>query len=63
MKIKEVRVSFRFKKNLGNYQTADYEAETMATVDENEDENMVYEKLWTLAKNQVRREIGKPVEQ
>lgn len=62
MKVTQVKVAFRYKKNLGGYQTADYEAEVAATVEDGEDPENVYTKLWTMAKNQVAKETKRPID-
>lgn len=61
MKVKEIKVGFRYKKNLGNYQSADYEAELVATIGENETEEEVYQKAWKAVKAQVANEVSKPI--
>ncbi len=57
MKVKEVRVSIRFVKNLGNYQSFAAEACATIEVEPGETPEDVFAAGWNLAKGQVSEQI------
>jgi len=57
LKVKEVRVSVRFVKNLGNYQSFAAEACATIEVEPGETPEDVFAAGWTLAKDQVSEQV------
>jgi hypothetical protein len=57
MTIKEITVSVRYVKNLGNYSTATLEASATACLDEGENHKEAYDKLWEEVGSQVNDKL------
>lgn len=57
MKAKEITVSIRYVKNLGNYQSFTAEAGITAEVEPGENPEDVFAKSWTMAKEQVKGQL------
>lgn len=57
MKVREVRVSIRYVKNLGNYQSFTAEAGATIEVELGESPEDVFAEGWTLAKSQVSDQV------
>ncbi len=57
MEVKEVRVSIRFVKNLGNYQSFAAEAGATIEVEPGETPEDVFAAGWALAKDQVSEQV------
>ncbi len=58
MKPKEIFVSIRFTKNLGNYQSFVAEAGVTADLDQGETADQAFAEAWALAKEQVKDQIN-----
>lgn len=58
MKPKEIFVSIRFTKNLGNYQSFVAEAGVTADLDQGETADQAFAEAWALAKKQVAAQIN-----
>ena len=58
MRAKEITASFRMVKNLGNYQSAAFEANITIILEENEKAKEAYELAWTSVKNEVEKQIA-----
>lgn len=58
MKPKEIFVSIRFTKNLGNYQSFVAEAGVTADLDQGETADQAFAEAWSLAKQQVSAQIN-----
>lgn len=59
MEIKEITVSVKFVKNLGNYQSFAAEASIVATLDQGEDSQACFNEAWSQAKEQVKAQLKK----
>ena len=57
MKTKEINVSIRYVKNLGNYQSFTAEAGITVEIEPGETENDVFKTSWAMAKEQVSAQI------
>ena len=57
MKINEISVTFKFVKNLGNYQSMAAESSVVVCLEPNENVDMAYEKAWEIVKGQVRASL------
>ena len=57
MEIKEIHVSIKFTKNLGNFQSFTAEAGVVAVVEQGDNIKDVYDSLWNEAKHQVSSQI------
>lgn len=57
MRIKEVRVSSKFVKNLGNYQSLATEAGATIEVDPGENPEEVFAKGWEMVKAQITEQV------
>lgn len=57
MKVKEINVSIKFTKNLGNYQSFTAEAGAIAVVEDGEMVHDVYNNMWAVVKEQVSSQI------
>lgn len=55
---KEIFVSIRFTKNLGNYQSFVAEAGTTVTLEPGESAEDIYPKVWAEVKGQVTTQIN-----
>ena len=58
MKCKEITVSIKQIKNLGNYQNVAVEASITLVLDESEKSSEAYEKGWTSVKGEVEKQIA-----
>ena len=59
MKVKEISVSFKFTKNLGNYQNAVYEAGLVVEVQGGDNPDEVIEAAFEKAKDSVKVQLEK----
>lgn len=61
-KVKEIVVSMKFKKNLGNYQTVDIEAGITMEIEDGDDYKEAYEQAWLEVRSQVQGQLksGEP---
>ncbi len=57
MKPKEIHVSTKFVKNLGNYQSFTAEAGMTVQIEQNDDVTEVFDKAWETVKNEVSAQI------
>lgn len=62
MKAKEISVSIKYVKNLGNYQSFAAEASIVVVVDPGEDTGAVFNEVWAQAKEQVKSQLKKGLE-
>ena len=59
MKVKEISVSVKYVKNLGNYQSFAAEASIVAVVEPGEDAGAIFNEAWAQAKEQVKSQLKK----
>ena len=57
MQVREISVSVRQVKNLGNYQSLTAEASATVTLDDGDDLDMVYAQAWTKVKREVESQL------
>lgn len=55
--VKEISVSVRFTKNLGNYENIVPSASIVMTVEEGDDLKEVYEKAWDIVGDEVLKQL------
>jgi hypothetical protein len=55
---KEIHVSVRYVKNLGNYQSYTAEAGVTAQVEDDETAEQAFETAWDMTKQQIRSQIA-----
>ena len=63
MRVTEVAVSFSYTKNLGNYQSLKAEASATAELESGEETTEVFDRLFKLVKNEVRKQVREEREQ
>lgn len=57
MQVREISVSVRQVKNLGNYQSLTAEASATVTLDDGDDLDMVYAQAWTKVREEVDSQL------
>lgn len=57
MKVKEISVSFKYVKNLGNYQSKSVEAGMVIENNEGEDAQKLYEVAFDTVKQEVKKQL------
>jgi len=58
MQIEKVTITFKYKKNLGNYESADGSCMLTAFVEPSDDKDEVMKALWKMAKENVKAAIA-----
>lgn len=61
--MKKITRSFSYKKNLGNYQTADFFCSQEVEVEDNQDIDVLSEKIHEWCKGQVIKSVNKFIEE
>ncbi len=58
MKVKEISVTVKYVKNMGNFQSYAAEASATVQVEGGESAEAVYDKAWEMVKDEVRETIN-----
>lgn len=61
MKVTEVRVSFSYTKNLGNFESVRVEAGATAELETKENAEEVFPNLFELAKQEVKKQVAQHI--